>query len=1073
MRLLLILSIFASGFTTTLDAQGTATAKLSGTLTDESGGALPRGIVEATSLDTGLHRAVAADARGRYFIADLPIGSYKLRASSPHFDIAERSPVTLTVGADIVLDFSLKVGEAQETVSVSADVSQVETQSAAISSLVSAQQVHSLPLNGRNLEQLISLAPGVSVVPASLAQVTTTTSTNPMYGNQDNYSVSGSRPVNIAFLLDGTDVADFFNHAIGSNITGSSLGVDAIAEFRVLTNTYSAQFGGTGAVVNIVSKSGTNQFHGSAYDFLRNNVLDSGGYFDVDQNGRPIGAAPYRRNQFGGNLGGPIHKNRLFFFANYEGLRSSLTQTEIAYVPEPYVLKGELCTVNPQAQSPGSTLCPSQNLSQVVSSVPSLQAGILGLYPTPGAGAPDLGGYAPYPERAAQVTNENYFLGRMDYSLSTNDSLFARYVVNTVNQNNPFSGSAIPLWPEAEATANQYISVEEQHVVDPTTINLLRASFVRTNSNGHTTRTTSVLQLFPAPGRQDTSITPGGGLSTIGANGANPFIVVQNKTSIGDDLFWSRGAHRFSAGFSVARVQSVLGDGNYQAGAFEFYELADFLRGATDLYLGAPPSTAGYTLTRGFRQIDFFPYIQDDWRLNPRLTLNVGLRWDFATNAIGSGTPLEAIVNPATATGYTITRHVLATNPNVRNFDPRIGLAYDPFRDHKTAIRAGFGIFHEQIEARTYATNYDLAAPSAFTLDSSVTLPFPGIPNVPPSQYLGLSYQRTTTAPYVMQYNLMLEREMFANTVVSVGYVGSRGVHLFSLVSDNLPIHCAAARAPLPAWCPAAPSGPPGSTGNPFTGELTNPNFQNLYDDVPVSTSRYNSLQVSMNRQMGQGVHLQASYTLSRCIDDGSASTSLEGSYGVMDSYNLALDRGPCAFNREQNFLVNSVYALPFHRNRLISAWQLSVIWTATSGLPVNLQDGYDASLSGNAPARPNYSGVRGCSPNEIVNKSIPGPAIQFFNPGCYALQPIGTEGNVGRDSLYGPDLMNVDVAISRRMKVGEKLNVDVRSEIFNIFNRSNFGQPNPDIFTTPTAGQITSLATPPRQIQFALRLSF
>jgi hypothetical protein len=267
-------------------------------------------------------------------------------------------------------------------------------------------------------------------------------------------------------------------------------------------------------------------------------------------------------------------------------------------------------------------------------------------------------------------------------------------------------------------------------------------------------------------------------------------------------------------------------------------------------------------------------------------------------------------------------------------------------------------------------------------------------------------------------------------------------------------------------------AGTPGSARNPFAGKLTNPNFSNLEDALPVSTSRYNSLQASLKRQFGAGFQAQASYTWSRCIDDGSSTYPLENSFGITDPYDRALDRGSCAFNRTQNLVVNALYSLPFYRNRLVSGWRLATVTTAASGLPVNVADGYDQSLGG-GEARPNYSGAVGCHPYQILNSPIAGPAIQYFNPACYSLQALGTEGNVGRDSIYGTGLLNVDLSIIKRTKITEKLDSEFRAEFFNLFNRANFGLPNPAVFTGPTAGQITSLATPPRQIQFGVRLLF
>jgi hypothetical protein len=1058
-----------------LRAQGVATARISGTLTDDSGAVLVGAAVQAKNLEMGSSQSTVTDSGGRFAISYLPIGSYEVRASNPGFDPVVRSGIVLTVGGDLVIDFTLKIGQARQDVIVNAQVSRVETQTGTVSSLVSSEQLHDLPLNGRNFEQLILLAPGVSLVPSSLAQTVTGVPTNPVYGNQNNYSISGSRPVGTAFLLDNTDIGDFFNHGTGSDVTGAALGVDAIAEFQILTNTYGAQFGGTGAVVNMASRSGTNQFHGAAYEFLRNNDLDSRGYFDVDPNGKPTSAPAYRRNQFGGSLGGPIRKDKLFFFANYEGLRSSLGQTQIAYVPEPYVLKGQLCAVNPQSNSPGATTCPATALTQVAPVVPSIQGAILSLYPRPGPTAPDLGGYAPYPERASLLTSQSYSLGRLDYSISSRDSLFGRYVTDWTNQTNPFAGSVIPLWPDLEITHNVFVTAEERHIFRPGAVNLFRVSFVRNHSNGNTTREVSALNLFPSPGRENTSVTPGGGLSTVGANGADPFSVTQNRISLGDDVLWTWGAHRLTAGASLTRVQSGIVDGNYQSGSFIFFALPNFLLGRADVYYGGQPPPPNFNDSRGFRQVDIFPYLQDDWKVLPKLTLNLGLRWDFATNPVGMGTPLEAAMNPLTDSGYTLTRHAFAQNPNWWNLDPRIGIAYDPFADHKTSIRAGFGIFHEQVEARTYALNYDAGPPSAFVLDQPAMggISFPAIPNKPLFQDLGVSYKRTTEAPYVIQYNLTIQREIFAHAIVSLGYIGSRGVHLFSAVNENLPVPCSAAQSPVPSWCPAMPSGLPGSIGNPFTGLQANPNFGVLLDAAPTSTSRYNALQASLNRQFGTTFQVQASYSWSRCVDIGSASGPQEGSYGVTDPYDQSLDRGPCAFNRSQNFTANGLYSPPFGRNRFVSGWRLAGLLTGATGLPVNVVDGFSQSLGGGDPARPNYSGAAGCHPYQILNRPIAGPAVQYFNPGCYLLQALGTEGNVGRDSIYGPGLINVDFSIIKRTKITEQLDSEFRAEFFNLFNRANFGQPNAAVFTGPTAGQITTLATAPRQIQFALKLVF
>ncbi len=313
--------------------QGQAeTATISGTATDPSGGALAGARIQVTNIGTNISQSTTTDAQGRYSIAQLPVGSYRLEASLSGFKNVVHGGVTLSVGSTLVVDFSLPVGEVNQTVNVESDVSRVETETSEVSTLISPQQMRDLPLNGRNFEQLITLAPGVSTVGAALNAVT-----GRLYGMQDNYSVAGSRPTGQMFLLDNTDIRDFWEHGTGSGYAATSLGVEAIGEFQVLTNTYTAQFAGNGAVINATSRSGTNDLHGGAYEFFRNNVLDARDIVD------PVtGPPPFRRNQFGGDLGGPIKKDKLFFFGNYEGLRQSLATTTDIFLPEPYTVQGML-----------------------------------------------------------------------------------------------------------------------------------------------------------------------------------------------------------------------------------------------------------------------------------------------------------------------------------------------------------------------------------------------------------------------------------------------------------------------------------------------------------------------------------------------------------------------------------------------------------------------------------------------------------------------------------------------------------------------------------------------------------
>ncbi len=398
------------------------TATISGTVMDSSGAVVSGANVEVRNEGTGISQTTSTDPQGRYRVPELPIGDYDVHASAAGFQNVVRAGITLTVGAQIVVDFTLPIGQAQQTLTVEGQVSAVETNSTAVGNLIEPTQMRELPLNGRNFESLLDLAPGVTPVPA------TTGVFGAFYGTQENYSVSGSRPEGQLFLLDDTNTADFFNHGTGSGALGTSLGIEGIAEFQTLTNTYSAQFGGNGAVVNAVTKSGSNAFHGSAYEFLRNSALDARNFFDTSN---PGGGPPeFRRNQFGGSLGGPIKKDKMFFFVNYEGLRQSQGVSEIATVPDANAHNGILPT--------GSV-----GVSPAVAST-------LALFPFPtrevltATGQPT--GTGQLTEVASQIGHENYILGRFDYNITDKDSLFVRYVSDRANYMNPFGGSPIPLW---------------------------------------------------------------------------------------------------------------------------------------------------------------------------------------------------------------------------------------------------------------------------------------------------------------------------------------------------------------------------------------------------------------------------------------------------------------------------------------------------------------------------------------------------------------------------------------------------------------------------------------------------
>ncbi|HWF11642.1 MAG TPA: TonB-dependent receptor [Bryobacteraceae bacterium] len=1042
-----VLLLFAAA-ATGLDAQVAAT--ISGTVTDSSGAAVSGAKVDVTNTGTGITQNSATDAQGRYSVPELPVGDYRVQAAASGFQNMVHTGITLTVGAQSVVDFSLPVGQSQQTVTVEGEVAQVETTSTSLSTVVEPTQMRELPLNGRNYESLLTLIPGVAPVAATGGVF------GAFYGTQQNYSVSGSRPEGQLFLLDNANTADFFQHGSGSGALGTSLGIDGIAEFQTLTNTYSAQFGGNGAVVNAVTKSGTNAFHGSVYEFLRNNDLDARNFFDTSH---PGGGPPeFRRNQFGGTFGGPIKKDKLFFFVNDEALRQVQGVSAIVTVPDANAHQGIL---------PTGTV----GVSPAVAST-------LALFPLPSTevltatGQPT--GTGQLTEVANQRGNENYALGRLDYTRSAKDSFFLRYVSDRATYANPFGGSAIPLWAETDITRNQYVTAQWTRLISPTLINEARVSYVRPVEAQSLSSSTPALNFFPdrpVPGTVNI-----GGLTGIGGNGFLPDNFYTNKFSEADDVLWTHGSHNIKFGFSVERIDDNTSQALFFGGTWSFASLASFLGGRASTLLGPPEGKSdGY---KDFRSVFLTPYLQDDWKVTSKLTLNLGLRYDWEGNPTEVNHPMTTLINAPFGT-YTPVSQVFASNPSTKNFDPRIGIAYDPFADHKTSIRAGFGIFHDVIQGRLYAGNYWLNPPYSINIQIQPTYPIPfatgGI--IPPpsvSEMEGVDYHFGTT-PYAMQYNFNIQRELGGGNVLTVGYVGSAGVHLVESYDSNAPIPRIAPDGRQIFGTFAPPTVSSGPAINPLPRQ--NPAYSYISLKEPWGHSNYNSLQASLHRRLLHNLQAQISYTWSKSLDDDSTSSSLEGAgQDIADPYNASLDRGPSGFNRGQSFVASAVYLLPFHKNKLTDGWQISTIFSVLSGNPFSVVTGYDQTgIDDLSVRRPDL--VAGCSQNPTLGK-----VNDWFNAACFAAPPNGELGTLGRNTLIGPGFWDLDFAVMKNTRITEKLTAQFRVEAFNIFNHPDFNSPNPSLFTlgatgsaipNPLAGQITSTVNAPRQIQFALKLLF
>lgn len=1057
--IVLVAVVLLLGLSKPLKAQ--MTASVSGVVTDAAGAALAGVEVDVQNSGTGLTRQSKTGLLGFYSAPLLPAGKYQVMFTRAGFRREVRKGITLAAGQQTGLNATLRPGKMTQRITVTADARMLSPVTRQTSGFVAGRRIRNLPLNGRSYDELLTLNPGI--VNYTSEKTGGVGVSNSAVANM--FSVSGRRPQENLFLLDGIE----YTGAAEINMTpggtsGQLLGVDAVREFNVLKDTYGAEYGKRpGAQVIIVTQSGSNDVHGTAYEFLRNDVFDVRNFFDR-------GAIPlFERNQFGAALGGPLKKNETFLFANYEGFRQRLGLSDVTLVPDDNARQG---------------LLPGPNGELVNLDVAPGVAPLFDLWPE--ANGPELGGgIAEAFSHPVQSIREDFGTTRLDQSLSAHDSLSGIYTIDDSADATPTSN---PNSLDLESLREQVLSLEETHVFSSDWFNNARFGFSRA-SYFYTGRPPEGVPGFVADepvgavviGGSATPNSPSQ-ITLAGSNIGSHLFAARNLFTFEDSVYHSRGIHQLSGGLWLQRIQAndTLALGQY--GQANFTNLAEFLRGNIAAFSAAVSPTP-----LGWRSLEGAGYLQDAMRLSPGMTLTLGFRGESTngwSEASGRGANYFFDANGVIETLPHIGHSIFSRNNAAFLPEPRVAAAWSPFKNGKTVVRAGFGLYASLQDALSY--RLDQNAPFNTTL-SFKNIPLSALPFSPgealPRGALvsPAGVQPNLQTPIIESYTFTIDHELSPNTVLSVGYVGSHAYHEIVSIDAN---------EPTPVICPAAacPAGlPPGTSYIPNGSPLANPNVANTWTWFSEGVSSYNALQADLRRRFSHGLVFRGVYTWSKSLDNGdtlNGSAAANAPTTVMNPLNLWQDWGPSTFDVRNAAVFNASYDLPFGRggaffsglrgwrSKLASGWTLNGIVDFQSGFPFTPELSFNPSNNGDTrnPDRPSW------------NPAFHGPVMlgapdRYFNPAAFIVPVNGTYGNVARNALTGPGLKNVDFSLMKNTQLSEKLRLQFRAEFFNIFNMVNFNTPNPIVFTSETgipsstAGRVTSTSTTSRRIQFGLKL--
>jgi hypothetical protein len=1024
-----------------------------GAVIDSSGASMSGAKVIVRNTATDVVRTVTANEEGRYSVPNLIPGNYQVTASAPGFATVVESGLTLNVGDELEIDLRLRVGGIAERVEITADQSNVSPTTSSISSVVNGSTIRELPLNGRDWASLATLEPGVELVRTQIG-LSTGANDRTIRGIGSQLTIGGNRPQQNNYRLDGISINDASNGAPGS-VLGGNLGVDAIQEFSVLTTNPSAEYGrSAGGIINAVTRSGTNAFHGSVFEFLRNSALDARNFFDGPT------VPPFRRNQFGASAGGPIQKDRTFVFGAYEGLRQSLAITQNDSVPSAAARAGNLAG------------------GKTISIDPAVKP-FLALYPLPNAGS--SGDFGTFSFVTTQVTNENFFTGRVDYKLAEKDTLAGTYMFDTSEGTSPDQYNAVKLAAESR---RQLVTLEETRVFSTNFLNSARFGFSRVISDGP--KTLSAIN----PSAKDASLgfLPGHNVGKIqmpgvtqfpggfGATGEYDFHF--NSFQAYDDAFLTRGTHNLKFGVAVERIQANQEGRANPSGFYNFGSLTNFLTNKPSTFTSAIPNLI---TPRDLRQTIFGAYIQDDFRIRKNLTLNLGLRYEMAT------VPTETTGKLSNLRNLTDSKPTLGSpyfsNPTLRNFEPRVGFSWDPFRNGKTAVRGAIGMY--DVLPLTYQFETLTILPAPFFAQGRVSglpagsFPTGAFPLLGANTFRYAHVDSNPPRDYVVQWNFNVQRDLGSSLTALVGYIGARGVHL--------PFRAEDVNMVLPTLTPQGYLWP----GN---GTRLNPNLGQISALFLDNNSYYHALQTRLTKRMSHGFQIGGSYTWSKSMDDGSstlAGDAYANSVGTLPFFDLRLSRGLSDFDVRHNLVINYLWEIPSSPSLpraaawVASGWQLGGIYQLSSGFPFTALVGGDPLGVQNGTIFDYPDRIQGPGCSSLIN---PGNALNYIKLQCFALpKPSNRLGNGGRNNLIGPGLSNFDLSLfknNRFTKISEQFLVQFRVELFNVLNHPNFAPPLKNNTQNSaccvimdqignqisTAGKLDSTSTPSRQIQFGLK---